>query len=73
MVFKEGGKLKATVKWRITWQNNVVVDKFIYLTVTLESEEVAINKTTKEYQALVPTDMYVNSPQYKDTDVGRYI
>jgi len=45
VVFKKGGKLKVTVKWRITWQNNAVVDKFIYLTVTSESEEVAINKT----------------------------
>jgi len=45
VVFKKGGKLKVTVKWRITWQNNAVVDKFIYLTVTSESKEVAINKT----------------------------
>lgn len=53
------------MKCRITWQNNVVVDKFIYLTVTLESEVVTINKTKKartKYQALVPTHMYVNSP-----------
>lgn len=61
------------MKCKITWQYNVVVVKFIYLTVTLESEVVTINKTKKartKYQAPVPTDMYVNSPQYKGTDAG---
>jgi hypothetical protein len=35
-VFKKGGKLEATEKWRMYGQNSEVVDKFSYLEVTLE-------------------------------------
>lgn len=37
MVFKKGGKLKATEKQRRNGQNTEVVDKFNYLVMTLES------------------------------------
>jgi hypothetical protein len=34
MVFKKGGKLKATERWRVNRQNMDVLDKFNYLEVT---------------------------------------
>jgi hypothetical protein len=37
MVFKKGGKLKATERWRMNGQNLKVGDKFNYPVVTLES------------------------------------
>jgi hypothetical protein len=55
MVFKKGGKLKATVRWGMTGQNNEEVDKFNHLGLTLESTG-GLNKNkarTKGHQALV--------------------
>jgi hypothetical protein len=37
MVFKKGGKLKVTERWKVNGQNIEVVDKFNYLGVTLDS------------------------------------
>lgn len=37
MVFKNGGKLKATERWKTSEQNIEVADKFNYIGVTLES------------------------------------
>jgi hypothetical protein len=37
MVFKKGGKLKATERWKVNGQNIEVVDEFNYLGVTLDS------------------------------------
>jgi hypothetical protein len=37
MVFKKGGKLKATETWKVSGQNIDVVDKFNYLGVMLDS------------------------------------
>ena len=37
MVYKKGGKLKATERWKVNGQNIEVVDKFNYLGVTLDS------------------------------------
>ena len=37
MIFKKGGKVKATERWRANGHNIEVADKFNYLGVTLES------------------------------------
>jgi hypothetical protein len=55
MVFKKGGKLKETERWRMNGQNLKVGNKFNYLGVMLEStggwiKEKTIAKT-KVYQA----------------------
>ena len=55
MVFKKGGKLKATERWRMNGWNLKVGDKFNYLGITLEStggwiKEKTLAKT-KVYEA----------------------
>jgi hypothetical protein len=37
MVCKQGGKIKATQRWRMNEQNTEVADEFNYLGVVLES------------------------------------
>jgi hypothetical protein len=60
MVFKKGGKLKATERWKVNGQNIEVVDKFNYLGVTLDSTGSWNKQKTlakmKGYQALKATD-----------------
>jgi hypothetical protein len=57
MVFKKGGKLKATERWKINGQNTEVVDKFNYEGVKVEStgcwnKQKTLAKT-KGYEALL--------------------
>jgi hypothetical protein len=60
MVFKKGGKLKATERWKVNGQNIEVVDKFNYLGVTLDSTGSWNKQKTlakmKGHQALRATD-----------------
>jgi hypothetical protein len=60
MVFKKGGKLKATERWKVNGQNIEVVDEFNYLGVTLDSTGSWNKQKTlakiKGYQALRAID-----------------
>jgi hypothetical protein len=60
MVFKEGGKLKATERWKVNGQNIEVAGKFNYLGVTLDStgrwNKQKILAKMKGYQAFTAID-----------------
>jgi hypothetical protein len=60
MVFKKGGKLKATERWKVSGQNIKVVDEFNYLGVRLDStgrwNKQKTSAKMKGYQALRAID-----------------
>jgi hypothetical protein len=64
MIFKKGGKLKATERWKVNGQSIEVADKFNYLGVTLDSTGSWNKQKTlakvKGYQALRPTDTRIS-------------
>lgn len=71
MVCKQGGKIKATQRWRMNEQNTEVADEFNYLGVVLEStggqNKHRILAKTNRYQAPVGTDKCISATPNNQT------
>jgi hypothetical protein len=64
MVFKKGGKLKESERWRVNGQNIEVVDKLNYLGLTLDNtgdwDKQKILAEVKEYPVLRAIDKCIS-------------